>query len=133
MKSPATAERAPTVKISAAMETAASVKPTSSVETAASVEPTSAMKSSATMAATLGQSWLRSAKKEENEAGKQNYRKRLLHFHFSPSDPMARDRRAGKHFGFGRGLPFQLQDHRTPRPRFDSSLYGEHEAAEETR
>jgi hypothetical protein len=71
------------------------------METTASVEPTAAMKSCATMAATLGQSWLRSAKKEENEGSKQEYRKDLL-LHFSASDPMARDRRAGTNFGFGR-------------------------------
>jgi hypothetical protein len=102
-------EAAPAAKSTASMKSAATVEPTTSVKSSTTVETTSAsaaMGSTATMAAAAPSECRRGHTKKhernncnENYGCNENYRQGFLHF--SPSDPITRDRRAGTNFRRG--------------------------------
>jgi hypothetical protein len=109
-ESASAAECAPAVKPTATAESASAVKPTATVEPASAVKPTatvepaapavkaasSSVKSSTAMPATLRESRLRRAEKQEREDCQKNYGKGLLHF--SPSDTRTRTARREQNF-----------------------------------
>jgi hypothetical protein len=97
-ESASAAERAPTVKPAATMESASAVKPTATVEPAAPAvkAASSCVISSTAMPATLRESRLRRAEKQEREDCQKNYGKGLLHF--SPSDTRTRTARREQNF-----------------------------------
>jgi hypothetical protein len=76
------------------------MKSSTAVETASTMEAASAaMETTAAMAAALGECRRRRTKNHERKNCNENYRQGL--FHFSPSNPTTRDRRAGTNFRRG--------------------------------